>query len=1183
MDVLIGVHGASKTILNDMNIETVFDLANSTIFQRALLITSVDDEEGNAFAKHGRFPSDMVAEDDNEDVLNLKHKDLTVINGIHNRLQQRIQNVLGVNSIRELALFPPFRAARAILDRVFFPENDLGFDPEAPSDLIPKTGEYPTERVQYSTLILDTIENDDGNKIDFSGGNFRPVDITAEIHDDWGYSQVATGALLSFNQSWYAQGVTLGQLLHSTALAPGESTRIAVIDWSRKDRGKQSEKGGETEFLENATDRSRSISEVTEAVATEAQEGFSNVAVNSKSKQSGSSSGSSAAFWGAFGGSSGGKSSGSSSSSGKITAHSTTNGRRDISSEMNQNILDRTHQHAHASRTRRASVVREVSQSEHESISTRVVTNYNHMHAMTVQYYEVLQAYRVEVMLEKVEKAIFIPFKLFDFTLDIVRRYKYVLADVALNEEIREALLNSDFQSFDNGIQPPSFPPVTIEDAYEEPTSIDGETLPVDIDKNPFLGFDPNEGTYVNKNRQWDLKSTRKIEKKLKRAVQLDAFDGIRLPSEMVLKNVTSDIQEVKVLVNGFEVSAQGGEWAVTAIEDISLQRLPTNSKALKTSVTLHFEDANGRVHQLKTNEINMGESTQKMVLMSSSLSVSDEELLDHLNANKLYYNQAIFHALDAPTLSTLLSGYSYTYEKAIDDNTTQKVTVPVIETIDPVPIAISGNYLAFKLNIADHSEWESWKEEKGLIVGEKSQDIVPLSSGGVFAEAVLGRYNSAEKLDMTRFWNWQDSPLPLTPTEIGAIKAGSRSDQPNLEAGNLSTPVVQISNPVPLPDPAGTAAVLAAVQNGSMFRDMSGLQSAMSLLDSSLRSTTQAATDAAAQAGQNMSEHLRAEVERLRAIADVVKTAITKMPSGSAASMLPMEGSPVAKNISNSGAALNHGARLDNTRINSVAAPSSGPVVPNAGYSGGATATNSGSPSSGTSYEERVFESLTGSNRGLDVANANYIERAPGLLGKTMIPTLSLPTLLGGDDPQLLTKDDVNNAFDATKGKLYYLKVFADQPGAGGDRDTHWLGNVGHAFLELSKLPEQGDTQRLVFGFYPRGSVLPLSPFTTANGILKNDEGRVSEAEVCREFDIDEAAFLKVIELINTTIDGGILYDLNTFNCADFAIEMAGACSVFLPDTRGEWPGGGGSNPGDLGEDLRNLNFGRLCNAYTT
>ena len=63
------------------------------------------------------------------------------------------------------------------------------------------------------------------------------------------------------------QGVTLGHLLHSMALAAGESTRIAVIDWSRKTRAGQTEVVGETEDLSQDITRDRIISEVTEANA----------------------------------------------------------------------------------------------------------------------------------------------------------------------------------------------------------------------------------------------------------------------------------------------------------------------------------------------------------------------------------------------------------------------------------------------------------------------------------------------------------------------------------------------------------------------------------------------------------------------------------------------------------------------------------------------------------------------------------------------------------------------------------------------------------------------------------------------------------------------------------------------------------------------------------------------------
>ena len=60
--------------------------------------------------------------------------------------------------------------------------------------------------------------------------------------------------------------------------------------------------------------------------------------------------------------------------------------------------MDATHQAASSVRNRRASIVKEISETEHESsVSTRILANYNHMHALTVQYYEVVELYRVLV------------------------------------------------------------------------------------------------------------------------------------------------------------------------------------------------------------------------------------------------------------------------------------------------------------------------------------------------------------------------------------------------------------------------------------------------------------------------------------------------------------------------------------------------------------------------------------------------------------------------------------------------------------------------------------------------------------------------------------------------------------------------------------------------------------------
>ena len=66
-------------------------------------------------------------------------------------------------------------------------------------------------------------------------------------------------------------------------------------------------------------------------------------------------------------------------------------------------MQDRSEQEASMARGRRASVVTEVSVSEAERLSTRVVANYNHMHALSVLYFEVVQIYRLLTEVTQVE------------------------------------------------------------------------------------------------------------------------------------------------------------------------------------------------------------------------------------------------------------------------------------------------------------------------------------------------------------------------------------------------------------------------------------------------------------------------------------------------------------------------------------------------------------------------------------------------------------------------------------------------------------------------------------------------------------------------------------------------------------------------------------------------------------
>ena len=211
------------------------------------------------------------------------------------------------------------------------------------------------------------------------------------------------GAILTFAQSWYVQGVTLGSLLHSVALA-GEATRVAVVDWNRSSRGATDSTVDATDTIDATSGRKRALSEVTSAVANESQEGFPLVKVGIVARLQYSyrrRCRQRSLWWFRWGFESWGTSTVSSDLTVSAESSGWSTGHRDITAELTQSVAESTEQHATSVRNRRATTVQEVSDSESEEISHRIVANYNHMHALTIQYWEVVQTYRVDVQLRR--------------------------------------------------------------------------------------------------------------------------------------------------------------------------------------------------------------------------------------------------------------------------------------------------------------------------------------------------------------------------------------------------------------------------------------------------------------------------------------------------------------------------------------------------------------------------------------------------------------------------------------------------------------------------------------------------------------------------------------------------------------------------------------------------------------
>lgn len=901
---LRGIGDGATAALALVDVATVFDLATSGLFDDATRLVIGPDEVHSLLAQHRVPPSDLLKSTRiaGVEIEQIQYLDLNVLHRLSDPTAKKLQDALGVETVRDLALYPPYLAARELLTALYFPENASGFDPERPVDLLPATGDYPTERVQYTTLLIDDIPAPDGvDLVDVNSAEFAPLDLASLAKGDAGFQKVAFGALLTFNQSWYAQGVTLGQLLHSTSLAPGESTRIAVVDWSRRSRAGQTETISEVDDLANDTTHNRSISEVTRAVAKEAQSGFSSTNSGSESSQAGVSSAMemSAPLGGLLGGPSGsmGTTASEASTEAWADSFSTSHGRRDISSRMAQQVNDRTHQHAHSARNRRASVVKEVSQSEHDEVSTRVIANYNHMHALTIQYYEVVQIYRTDVSVKSADRVVFIPLRLIDFNNDeLVRRFRSTISRVALSREMRQAIENLDVIELTPSPTTPllALGSTTLDRFLELATS--HQLKPLVVEPTPHVVADaevkptvvPTTAEIVSivstpnvlgaqkllnlKAQLWRPEQASRLSGLLNRSVLRRTSASLFLPADVIVDAAEVESGDTVLQVSlkrsdGTTADIEGAGAAVPLSQVTSILLRGSNADHDVTAEVTLTLDRNGVRFPVELPAVTVIKGTSSTELVKVAAGGINANLRQHLMDHQAHYSRAIFRALDATQIAWLLSGFGIDVDGTV---------VPVSQVVEPNPIRYVGNYLAFRMNTSPSmkvggNEWSKWLDDHGVKIGAIEQDIVPLPSGGTFAEAVLGRSNSAEKLDLTRFWNWQDSPPPMQATDIAAISLGSRAQAENVTPGQLSAPIVNITSPTALPDPAGTAAILAAIQNGNMFRDMSGLKETVALATAALQATSAGAATAGQQAGENMNNLLKANTERQKAAAEMI------------------------------------------------------------------------------------------------------------------------------------------------------------------------------------------------------------------------------------------------------------------------------------------------------------------------
>jgi hypothetical protein len=147
----------------------------------------------------------------------------------------------------------------------------------------------------------------------------------------------------------------------------------------------------------------------------------------------------------------------------------------------------------------------------------------------------------------------------------------------------------------------------------------------------------------------------------------------------------------------------------------------------------------------------------------------------------------------------------------------------------------------------------------------EPPASVISLPTHGVLGEAVLGCCPSAEKIDLTRFWNWQDAPSDAAPTIAPvSLPTGSASLTTGLTAPNSLGALPSLINNVMTAPAPNTSLLQSLGQNFASQKDF----------DTALTGATQLAT--LIQGSQNTASQARADA--LKASQDLTSQAMNTL-----------------------------------------------------------------------------------------------------------------------------------------------------------------------------------------------------------------------------------------------------------------------------------------------------------------
>jgi len=716
-----------------------------------------------------------------------------------------------------------------------------------------------------------------------------PIDVSAYLEqvqrNPRAVPKAATlgiGYTVKMRQLWIPTGLSLGDLVYSLPLAPGEQQRIAVSDERETLSVREQETLTAEEFQRYNESADSSTNAVFNSAFNESAAGGSKMKTSTEAGSIGGGLGVGGFFSGIVAGL--GVAGGYSDSTTTGSSSSWQNASRDYVSNASQDFHSALARSAHARRNAARTSVRLATSTERREVVTKVITNHNHNHAMTMQYWEVLRHFAVTSKVEDVQLVCFVPFEVVQFLPEQVGRTLPTgnYSRDALLYRYGELLRHHDVIRSRVWWQPEYAHGLRLLRAFAgNPTmtvqssgGLASNVVDVEV-RGTFLPFEdvyvtaisttgarvgPVRMTGSSASVPTDATSKAELLGKLRsRRGDIAALEvktaSLPLPDYIPRSNLARfefsrgfrTFSYVLSLPSGLAFADALG-WLnnatnlnVTMGAD-ELERELSGPLLRQPKVTVGSDDLVEAVNTVEVMPTMMPVAARRL---PPELSFADllriEALLQHVVENTVDYSKAVCQSLTPEERAILLERFTIGVPTGgLPDGSDE---VPLLNCVANQVLGYFGNAAVMPFfippQLAAKVGYTSRDIQESLLRFHRTayhpaQSSLTLPARGVLGEAVLGCCESSEKIDLTRFWNWQDSPADSAtdPTTLAALFAGGNA---LIGTGGAQAPatlmpgapsMVNINQGAPAMTPVDLAgALIKSMPASNLPQDLTGIK----------------------------------------------------------------------------------------------------------------------------------------------------------------------------------------------------------------------------------------------------------------------------------------------------------------------------------------------------------------------